>query len=124
MPASALGKYIEDRRLQLRLSRVALAESLTQNGYECTEGAINHWEHGRAKPPIDNPQFARALSRALDVMPSELIRATGMIDAASPDLVQRLLAGMSPNTLLLLERASPEQIERLDHVIRLFLADN
>ncbi len=118
-----LAVFLEKRRRMLKLSRADLAERLTQNGYECTEGAINHWEHGRANVPIEDPVFARALAVSLDVPPSELIKASGVLDV-SPDLIDNILARFSPLTLRLLKEASPKEIKKVEALIRTLLAEN
>jgi transcriptional regulator with XRE-family HTH domain len=120
---ASLGQYILNRRRAKNMSRTELAEKLTVNGYECTESAINHWENGRANPPIEDPAFARALALALDVPPSALIKASGALDI-TPELAEAVLARFSPVTLQLLKEASPQNIKKVEAVIRALLAED
>lgn len=120
---TSIGRYIRKMRKDNDLSREALAELLTANGYECTDSAINHWESGRAKPPIEDPSFARALSLSLNVPPSELVKASGILDQlASPDL-SSVLARFAPETVQLLKEAAPKDIKRIESMIRVMLLD-
>lgn len=118
-----LGDFIRDRRNRLRLSRADLAELLTTNGYECTESAINHWESGRATPPLENPTFARALSTSLNIAPSELLKASGLAAAMTQDIAKEAVAKLSPDVLQLLKEASPQDIKKVEAIIRAALTE-
>lgn len=117
-----LGQFIYNKRRALHLSRADLAERLTVNGYECTESAINHWENGRSNPPIADPVFARTLALSLDVSPSELIEAAGVLDV-TPEVTDLVLARLSPLTIQLLKEASPKNIKKVEAIIRALLAE-
>ncbi len=121
--SNSLGIFIFNRRRALNLSRADLADRLTTNGYECTESAINHWEKGRAQPPIENPVFASALASILELKPSDLVRATGVFEIP-PDVEQSILARFSPATLQLLKQASPQDIKKVEAIIRTMLAES
>ena len=120
---NGLGSFIYGVRRARGLSRGELAERLTQNGYECTESAINHWERKRADPPIEDARFARALSLALDVPPSQIAKAAGIFDLP-PETVSDVLSRLSPATLTLLKEAGPDEIKKIEALIRAFLTES
>lgn len=120
---NGLGLFIYNTRRAKGLSRGDLAERLTQNGYECTESAINHWEKGRADAPIEDARFARALSAALDVPPSQIARAAGVFNLP-PETMGEVLSRLSPATLALLKEAGPDEIKKIEALIRAFLTES
>ena len=120
---SNIARYIRSRRKGLDISQEALAARLSISGYDCTESAVSHWEHGRAEPPIENPVFANALAIALEVNPSDLVRATGVF-AIPPEVEESVLARLSPGTLQLLKEASPQDLKKVEAIIRTVLAEN
>ena len=61
------------RREALRLSPEELAYRLTRHGAPTASADVQLWERGRNTPPLDNPDFQRALAAALQT-PIESIR--------------------------------------------------
>lgn len=121
---SKLAEFIYNRRGALHLGRAGLADLLTDNGYQTSESAINHWEHGRADPPIHDPVFARALSAALNVSPSDLLKAAEIYENITSEQTDAVLARLSPGVVDLLKEASPQDIKKVEAVIRAMLAEN
>lgn len=65
-----LGRLIQDRRQELNVSQIQLAEAVG-----CTQQTLSRWEKGRILPPFERLPH---LARALQVDPAELFRAASV----------------------------------------------
>lgn len=69
--------WLKERRKELRLSQEDLAAMLQLAGIDVVPSTISHWENGRYILPIDNPEFRRALSKALRMSVQDILIAQG-----------------------------------------------
>jgi transcriptional regulator with XRE-family HTH domain len=69
--------WITKRREQLRINQDELAARLQLAGFDFTRGSISHWENGRHEPPLQNPEFRKALADALKMSVPSLLVAAG-----------------------------------------------
>lgn len=69
MGEKPIGEVIRERRLALGLSQRKLGELCGKQG-KSAEMAIQHWEHGRLKPALED---LRPLADALQITLDELI---------------------------------------------------
>ena len=70
-------EWLRQRRKELDLTYDDLAARLAIEGFVITAGSISHWEKGRHKPPMDDPDFRKALAAALRVNVRTLLKMAG-----------------------------------------------
>lgn len=70
-------RWIRDRRKELKMSQDELAQQLQLLGVDVTRGSVGHWETGHARPPLDNPEFVAAFSKALRLDINTILRNAG-----------------------------------------------
>lgn len=69
--------WLRERRKQLDLNQADLAARLQVAGFNIDRASISHWEVGRHQPPLDNPDFRKALAQALKVSVPTLLKMAG-----------------------------------------------
>lgn len=70
--------WLRKRRGQVGLeTQEDLAAQLQLEGIVITRASISHWENGRNKPPLDQPEFRAALAKVLRLTQPELLRLAG-----------------------------------------------
>lgn len=80
--------FLRQRRDEIGISQGLAAKRLTEYGYETSDGRVGHWETGRNKPPLDNPQFRLALALTLEMTINEMLSELGYVtdqDDLSPE---------------------------------------
>jgi transcriptional regulator with XRE-family HTH domain len=61
-----------------------LATKLQLEGINVTRASVSHWENERNNPPLDDPDFRKALARVLKVSQPELLKLAGYEVARLP----------------------------------------
>ncbi len=69
--------WLRERREQLGLNQGDLAARLQVAGFNVDRSSISHWEIGKHKPPLENPEFRKALAQALRVSIPTLLKMAG-----------------------------------------------
>lgn len=69
--------WLKYKREKVGLNQEELAAQLQLVGFEFTRGTISHWETDRHKPPLENPEFRKALAKILKTTPSSLLKIAG-----------------------------------------------
>lgn len=69
--------WIKQRRKELGISQEELAEKLQLLGVDVSRASIGHWETGHAKPPLEQPQFVAALSKAMNLDINTVLSRSG-----------------------------------------------
>jgi transcriptional regulator with XRE-family HTH domain len=90
--------FLKQRRQELDLSQQELADRLSDKGHETSYARVSHWETGRNKPPLENPEFRRALALALEMDVNTMLARLGYVafdDERSPEA--RLAADIVDN---------------------------
>ena len=64
-------------RESLNLSQEEFVARLQLEGFDISRAMLSHWETGRNAPPLERPEFRRALSRALRTSIPEILGAAG-----------------------------------------------
>ena len=80
--------FLKRRRTELGLSQADIADGLSALGEETGHARVGHWETGRNKPPLEDPQFRKALAAVLEMDANDLMRALGFLttdDDRSPE---------------------------------------
>ncbi len=75
-----VGRYIKQRRATLNITQNDLASRLKTQGFKYAVSSIAFWETERGLPPMNDPQFVRALATALEVPTALLMEATGFFE--------------------------------------------
>lgn len=69
--------WLRQRREQLRITQDELAARLQVAGFDVTRASISHWEVGRNSPPLENPEFRKALADVLKMSVANLLKSEG-----------------------------------------------
>lgn len=69
--------WLRTKRKELHISQEELAAKLQVKGIDVTAGAISHWENGRYNPPLDEPEFRKALAEILRIDVRTLLMIAG-----------------------------------------------
>lgn len=73
-----LAGWMKRRREQLELSQEELTSALQLEGYNVSRSTVSAWENRKFNIPIDDPEFRRAITRALSTTTTELLAAAGL----------------------------------------------
>jgi transcriptional regulator with XRE-family HTH domain len=113
-----LGQYLRARREMLGLTQEDVLAFLVQRGLKkYTHTSLIHWEKDRAMPPIYDPKFVRAIAEILGATDKEILRAAGFaLDEDAPD-------ELPPEIRRLLERATPDELDKVIAMMQLLIAD-
>lgn len=71
--------FLRIERARLNLSQAKIAERLSELGQETSAARVGHWETGRNKPPLDDPNFRRALAITLNLDVNEMMSRLGFV---------------------------------------------
>jgi transcriptional regulator with XRE-family HTH domain len=69
--------WLKSLRESAFINQDDLAARLQVEGFDVTRASVSHWETGRHEPPLQDPEFRRALSRALRVNVRTILRLAG-----------------------------------------------
>jgi transcriptional regulator with XRE-family HTH domain len=69
--------WLRKRRLELDLNQGELAARLATAGFSTVRASISNWENGRHDPPLDDPNFRQAASKALRLSEAEILQMAG-----------------------------------------------
>lgn len=69
--------WLRDRRKELEMQQSELAARLEVAGFTVGRASISHWENGRYDPPLDDPNFRRAMAKALKLSVTEMLEMAG-----------------------------------------------
>jgi transcriptional regulator with XRE-family HTH domain len=108
-----MATWLKQLRERQKMSQEELAARLQLKGFDVSRGTISHWEQGRYKIPLDNPEIINALSAVLDVDVIEILASAGYqisIDGLS-EIEKQALEVIRSKTL--------EQQQRIIEIIRL-----
>ena len=98
-----MAHWIKHKREALRLSQEDLAARLQVQGFDITRGTVSHWETGRHNPPLDNPEFAKALAAVLRMTTTELFNSAGY------NLFDDNLSELARKAAVIVEQMPPEK---------------
>jgi transcriptional regulator with XRE-family HTH domain len=70
-------EWLKKRRKQLNISQEELASRLQLSGYNASRSSVGQWEIGYARPQLDDPNFVRALSNAVELDINTVLRLSG-----------------------------------------------
>lgn len=77
--------WLAKRREDLGLYQADLAASLEDYGIKVSRASISNWESGKFNPPLDNPDFRRALANILKMTIPEMLSLAGYEISAEYD---------------------------------------
>ena len=69
--------WLKELRNMGKITQDELAARLQSAGQDYSRSMVNHWENGRANPPIDDPKFTETLAWALRIKVPTLLKAAG-----------------------------------------------
>jgi transcriptional regulator with XRE-family HTH domain len=72
-------EFLKQRRTELGLTQVQIADGLATHGYEMSYGRVGHWETGRNKPPLEDKKFRKALAAILRMDVNEMMTELGYV---------------------------------------------
>lgn len=72
------GRFLRKRREELDISQAKVADLLTELGQETSAARVGHWETGRNKPPLHDPDFRFAIAQALKMNVNEMMYSLGL----------------------------------------------
>ncbi|GAB4521126.1 MAG: hypothetical protein OHK0046_32140 [Anaerolineae bacterium] len=75
-----IGKFIKKQRTKIGITQRDLAARLKEHGFQYADSSIAFWETERGLPPLNDPEFVRALSTALEVPTTLLLEAAGFFE--------------------------------------------
>jgi transcriptional regulator with XRE-family HTH domain len=70
-------EFFKRRRKELKMSQADVADQMAKLGFPMTDGRISHWESGRNRPPIHEPEFRSALAMVLQLPVMEMLEILG-----------------------------------------------
>lgn len=106
-----LGTYIAKRRKSLRLTQEEISQRLRNYKIERTAATVANWETGRQPVPMELiPAIAAALEEESPLVMFEL---AGILDQIPGGNIAKLLKG-----------ASPEDMQRIERMIKAYLEDS
>jgi transcriptional regulator with XRE-family HTH domain len=70
-------KWLKTLREQSQITQEDLTARLQVEGFDISRSSLASWESGRYEPPLHDPEFRRALSRALRVNVRTILRLAG-----------------------------------------------
>jgi transcriptional regulator with XRE-family HTH domain len=70
-------KWLKTLREQAQLTQEDLTARLQVEGVDISRSSLAGWESGRHDPPLQDPEFRRALSRVLRVNVRTILRLAG-----------------------------------------------
>lgn len=101
-----LGDFIATRRRELRLEQKDISRRLKSYGVDRATTTIAGWEQGGNVPPDLIP----ALAKALEMSPVKLYELAGFLAELPGSEIVKLLDGLPP-----------EEIERVERMLRAYL---
>lgn len=69
--------FIRQRREELKITQEDLVARLQTEGITISRPTLSNWERGEAKPPLDDPDFRRALAKGLRMSVRDLLDESG-----------------------------------------------
>lgn len=69
--------WLRSLRQRARLTQEDLAARLQSEGWAASRSAINNWENNKNEPPLSDPRFRTALSRATRTQVHTILRLAG-----------------------------------------------
>lgn len=85
-----IGKFIKQQRTKIGITQRDLAARLKEHGFQYADSSIAFWETERGLPPLNDPQFVRALSAALNVPTTLILEAAGFFEPGEVILGEEL----------------------------------
>lgn len=69
--------WLAKRREDLQLYQADIVALLEDAGIKVSRASVSNWEAGRFNPPLDDPDFRRALANALQMTIPEMLAIAG-----------------------------------------------
>lgn len=70
-------EWLRERREQLALNQDEIAAQLQVAGFDISRSSVSHWENGRYRPPLNDPDFLSAFARILRMSESAVLKKSG-----------------------------------------------
>jgi transcriptional regulator with XRE-family HTH domain len=94
--------WIKQRRKQIGVTQEELSARLQIRGFDISRATVSHWEQEQYQPPMQRPDFVKALAEALE---TEVLDVLVMAGYEIPSSVRRPAARAAD----LVERMPPER---------------
>lgn len=70
-------EWLRERREQLALNQDEIAAQLQVAGFDVSRSSVSHWETGRYRPPLNDPDFLSAFARILRMSEGVILKKSG-----------------------------------------------
>ena len=107
--------WLRQRRKELRLNQEDLAARLQALGFEISRASVSHWENGRYKPPLHDPEFREAFAHALRMDVRELLKLAGY------EVIKLNHSDVAARAAFIVDQLAPDQQELAISILEKFL---
>lgn len=110
-----MGTWIKKRRNELKMTQEEVTARLQLGGLDISRSAFAHWDSGRYKPPLDQPNVRHILADALELDVREMLVLAGyeVTENEEDELVVRATIIMS-NLPIELKKHAFEYLKMLE----------
>lgn len=95
--------WLKTSRQRLGISQEELASQLQIRGFDISRATIGHWEQGKYPPPLENPEFCKALADIL------LISVRSLLSMAGYDIEEQQHSETAERVAFIVDRLPPDK---------------
>lgn len=108
--------WLKKRRVELNLSQDELAKRIQIAGYDIGSSTVSHWENGRYKMPLNEPDAREAIAVALELSVPDMLLMAGYEIATNFDESAQRAASIVQNLPPDAQRAAVDQLRVLERL--------